>query len=148
MESHRPPPCINRANDRLYLENIDNGNSSIGSIVGGVVGGVVGIALGVGAIWFFIRRRRRQREARTTVMVPHPSSKRDTAGYGPIVSQNYQHCPIELNNSSVPHKNEQSTIRAGPFEIGVGYRPHDTLLVNHEPVELGTESRPQELPAR
>lgn len=103
------------------------------------MGGVLGVGLALGAIWFFIRRRRRQRAAAATMaMAPVPSSDRANDGYNPVVSQNYQHYAIELNNSSVPYHKQQ---------LGIGHGPYETLLEDR-PVELGTESRPQELPAR
>lgn len=40
--------------------NTSSGKSNIGAIVGGVVGGVAGIALIIGAILFFLWRRKRQ----------------------------------------------------------------------------------------
>lgn len=70
-------------------------------------------------------------------MAPLPSSDRANDGYDPPVSQNYQHYAIELNNSSVPHQKQHLGIGHGPYEMGVEYKP-----------ELGTENRPQELPAR
>lgn len=115
----------------------DGASSSNGPIIGGVVGGVLGVGLALGAIWFFIRRRRRRRAAATMAMAPLPSSDRANDGYDPPVSQNYQHYAIELNNSSVPHQKQQLGIGNGPYEMGADYKP-----------ELGTESMPQELPAR
>ena len=76
------------------------------------------------------------------------SSDRNTSGYDPVVSQNYQHYAIELNNRSVPyHKQQQSALSHGPYEMGVEHKLHETLLENG-PLEMGTENRPHELPAR
>lgn len=70
-------------------------------------------------------------------MAPLPPCDRANDGYSPPVSQNYQHYAIELNNSSVPYHKQQLGVGDGPYEMGVEYKP-----------ELGTESRPQEFPAR
>lgn len=119
----------------------DDASSSNGPIIGGVVGGVLGVGLALGAIWFFARRRRRQRAAAAMHMAPLPSSYRANDGHDPAVSQNYQHYAIELNNSSVPYQKQRLGIGHGPYEMGVEHK-------EDRPLELGTEDRPQELPAR
>lgn len=113
------------------------------------MGGVLGVCLAVGAAWYFVRRRRRQRAAATMATAPLRSSDRDTAGYDPAVSQNYQHYAIELNNSSVPYQKEQPATGYGPYEMAVEHKPHETQLESG-PLELGTENenKPQELPTR
>lgn len=68
---------------------------------------------------------------------PLPSSDRANDDYDPPVSQNYQHYAIELNNSSVPYHKQRLGTGHGPYEMGVEHK-----------LELGTENRPQELPAR
>lgn len=77
--------------------------------------------------------------------VPLPSGDRAHDGYDPPVSQNYQHYAIELNNNSVPHPHHKQRlgIGHGPYEMGVENKP-----LEDRPLELGTETRPQELPAR
>lgn len=74
-------------------------------------------------------------------MVPLPSSDRANDGHDPAVSQNSQNCAIELNNSSVPYHKQLLGIGHGPYEMGVEHK-------EDRPLELGTENRPQELPAR
>ncbi|KAJ3995649.1 hypothetical protein F5050DRAFT_1895643 [Lentinula boryana] len=57
-------------------------NSDTALIVGSLLGGLIGLALLVGAILFFIRRRRRSRMAPSTVYLEASHSREDTASRG------------------------------------------------------------------
>ncbi|KAG8158440.1 hypothetical protein KVR01_011562 [Diaporthe batatas] len=123
--------------------------SSNGPIIGGVVGGVLGLSLVAGAVWFFVRRLRRQRRAAAlTDKAALPPSNGDISSYDPSVSQNYQHYAIELDHVGSPyqHHMQQGAPGYGTHEMPVPYQSHDTLLWN-SPMEMGIENNPQELHA-
>jgi hypothetical protein len=59
----------------LFIKSNESSSPTpVGAIVGGVIGGVAGIAIVGGAVWLFLRERRRLHESSTAPLeAPHPA---------------------------------------------------------------------------
>ncbi|CAL1716288.1 unnamed protein product [Somion occarium] len=100
------------------------GGTNVGAIVGGVIGGVIGLALIVGAVWWFMRRRRH-----TKAHAP-ASSQFDISGQQPITPFNEKQqqpllsSPVPQMGMSPPPFAPQP-VPTPPPTAGKIYNPND-----------------------